>query len=262
MIYIDNRTGSKDLKPYIPDSILVHLDSADASFEGEGPQGTVISVGIERKRIGDLLNSIATGRLSAEQLPKMLDTYQYNYIVVEGVWRRDKHDDTLWISTDGGHTYKTPHGRQRWTMEGVYHYLSTLQVIVNIRLFQTRTARDTAHLITYLYSWWQKPWEKHKSHLALHKGQRLWNTPRELSFVDCTGITKPSLARRIAAELPGVGVDRSRDVADYFIAKCTSVEDAVCYMFEATEEEWRSIPGVGKVTAKMCWDALHGGKHK
>jgi DNA integrity scanning protein DisA with diadenylate cyclase activity len=59
---------------------------------------------------------------------------------------------------------------------------------------------------------------------------------------------KPSLLRRIAIELPNIGYERVAIVEKF---------GTVRRMFEATEEEWRNLEGIGKVTAKNCWEALH-----
>ena len=69
----------------IKDSIIVRMDYGDAMVTGNGPCGQV-DIGIERKRIGDLVNSITTGRLSGHQLPGLLAQYYKVYIIVEGMY--------------------------------------------------------------------------------------------------------------------------------------------------------------------------------
>ena len=249
MIFIDSRTGSNDLKPLIKGSLLVTLESGDVMFCGDGPEGGV-SIGVERKNINDLISSIASGRLSGYQIPKMLETYDVSYLVVEGIWKADKTNGQLLISKTGGRTFiPVMHGRQRWSVEGICHYLTTLESMCGIRIRTTKGARDTATMIGYLYSWWNKPWSKHQSHLALHKDARMRYTPRVINSLEPVAMERPSLLRKIAAELPGISLTRSQAVAGYF----TSVRG----MFEATEEEWRKIPGSGKATARMWFVELH-----
>ena len=65
---------------------------------------------------------------------------------------------------------------------------------------------------------------------------------------------KATLLRRVAAELPGIGFDRARNVEDFF----GSIES----MFWAGEDDWKKIEGIGKVTAQMAWEALHGKKER
>jgi len=93
----------------------------------------------------------------------------------------------------------------------------------------------------------QKRWHTHTAHTALHKDATIFNAPRALSFIEDVG--KPTLLRKIAAELPGVGVGRSALVEKHF--------GSVYNMFMATEKDWLKIDGVGKVTARMSWEALH-----
>jgi len=59
---------------------------------------------------------------------------------------------------------------------------------------------------------------------------------------------KPSLARRVAAELPGIGIGKSGAVADHF--------KTVRKMVEADEQEWTEVAGIGKTLAKKINEAL------
>ena len=59
MILIDSRIGSAELAPLISTpNILCQLEFADFTFSGNGPAGQV-AVGVERKTIMDLLQSMA-----------------------------------------------------------------------------------------------------------------------------------------------------------------------------------------------------------
>ena len=90
MILIDDRMGSKELlplfRPYDVTVELSHLEYADIAFFGNGPTGPEL-VGIERKTLHDLVNSMRSRRLSGYQLPGLMAAYAWVYIVVEGVWR-------------------------------------------------------------------------------------------------------------------------------------------------------------------------------
>jgi ERCC4-type nuclease len=251
MIFVDRREGSKDLLPLLKTpALLVDLEFADASFNGNGPDGD-ISIGVERKRIGDLISSIANGRLSGHQLPGLLQDYDLVYLIVEGVFKGDSLDDELLISTTGGKSFKpVSHGRQHWTREGIDHYFTTLESRLYIPHRITTSAKGTAKQLDYLFRYWNKPWEKHASHLALHKGLNFKAADRKVTFMP-EALEAPSLVRRIASELPGVGITRSIPVAKRF--------PSVQAMYEATVEDWQGIEGFGKVTSKMAWEALHGG---
>ena len=222
MICVDNRAGSKELADLIPDSILVELPFGDVSFEGNGPDGKV-EIGIERKRIGDLVNSIATGRLSGHQIPGMLQVYYRSYLVVEGVWRES-------VMNRGGRGF---------SVAGIIAYLSTMEVIAGIIIKKTKDISETADLIQILHNWWGKKWKDHKSHLAIYK------PPPIAAWLS---LGQPSLIRRIASELPHIGLRRSIEVEKRF----RSVKE----LMEAKEEEWTEIEGVGGVTAREIIKAI------
>ena len=84
MILIDSRTGSGELAPYISSPKLVcHLDFADFSFSGNGPEGGV-GIGVERKGVMDLLQSMTSGRLVGHQLIGLQKEYDWTYLLVVG----------------------------------------------------------------------------------------------------------------------------------------------------------------------------------
>lgn len=90
-----------------------------------------------------------------------------------------------------------------------------------------------------LYNWWQTPWEEHRSHLAFDDSNEL----REL-----VQTSVPTLLRRIAKELPGIGWVRSKLVEQRF--------GTVYDMISAGPQEWVKIEGVGKLTAKRVFEAM------
>jgi len=242
MILIDSREGSKEMVGMISEGILAQLEFGDACFEGKGPDGN-ITVGVERKRVGDLLNSIATGRLSGHQIPGMLETYDKSYLIVEGKWRGNK--DTGYVEEHlYGRKWRVYDRGRKFKVRDVWSYLTTIENVgVTVRI--TADLLKTCQAIEFLFHWWNKGWMEHKSHLALHKG----GVRRDGSRSMFLNPMKPSLVRRIAEELPGVGFDRALAVERKF--------ESVRSMFEASEEEWRNVEGIGKVTAKTAWEALH-----
>ena len=235
MILIDSREGSVEMSHLIADSIIVTLEFGDASFMGTGPDGDV-SIGIERKKISDLMNSIATGRLSGHQLPGLLTEYDKVYIIVEGVWRGNPATDIV-ESNRGRNWVDITHGR-KFRASDIWSFLTTLEntgVIVRT----TRNMTETCAMISNLERWWTKEWGRHRSHLALHKG-----TPTAL-----LATSPPSLIRRIAAELPHIGFDRGRLVEQHF--------GSVAEMVNASMEEWEKIRGIGRLTAREVFEAIN-----
>jgi len=61
-VLIDDRAGSQDLIRYSPldsTSELTRLDAGDALITGNGPDDSILTIGIELKTIADLLSSTA-----------------------------------------------------------------------------------------------------------------------------------------------------------------------------------------------------------
>ena len=238
MITIDSRIGSKQLLSYFPrgSAELGQLDFADFSFIGNGPDNEPWQVGIERKTVKDLLNSMTTGRFSGHQLLGLLNSYDTIYLIVEGLWRTSPSNGIL-QERKGSNWGNVALGQRQFMGKELDGFVNTLSVMGGILVRETVSQRDTARLVLSLYHWWNRDWEDHKSHMALHKNR----------FRDDSAIfpTKPSLLRRVAAELVGIGWKRSKDVERHF--------NSVWEMANAEEEEWREVKGVGKGIAEKVY---------
>jgi ERCC4-type nuclease len=105
---------------------------------------------------------------------------------------------------------------------------------------RTYNRAETAALIAGLYGWWtKKAYDEHRAHQAMYS-----------PVADAGLIYRPSLARRVAAELPGIGIGKSGAVADKF--------KTVRTMVGASEAEWMDVPGIGKTLARRISEALEG----
>lgn len=244
MILVDRRIGSVEIQPRLKSpSLLVEMEFGDMMWEGKGPDG-VMQIGVERKRIRDLVNSIASGRLAAHQLPGLRGAYDVVYLVVEGVWKGDRSGELV-ISRDGGRTFFPITQGRKWGVESVWHFLMSVEVMAGVKVRMTRDEKDTARQLDSMYVWWQKEWGKHKSLDTMRRQE--WEKgvvgfdPREVVGV-------PSLVRRVAKELPHIDTGRSKAVDEFF----PSVVD----MVNAPEKVWMAIPGVGKTTARDVWCEL------
>lgn len=230
-LLIDYRRGSKELgipllKLDAPHEITT-LDEGDIAFVGNGPDGAC-PIGIERKTISDLAQSLVSNRLQAVQLPRLMLAYSYAWLVVEGAWRVDDHG---YVELPGG---RDKGGAHRWyrmqpwlKADMLFGWLFSVELRGGIRVRTTRSLDDTARFLVTLRDWWTtKLWHEHRSHLAL------WQPP------DAGIFERPSLVRTWAAALPGIGFDKSKLVDQHF----HSALELAC----ASEAEWRTIPGVGK----------------
>lgn len=236
MITLDERTGSAELLRYFPaDTVkLGRLSYGDASFLGKGQGDVPLLVGIERKTIGDLLNSMESGRLQGHQIPGLVASYNVVYLIVEGVCRNVEGEDDVMEQMSCGKWRA-----MRVTRKAFDSFLNTLEVLAHIIVRQTSNPKNTASLISNLYCWWQKGWDDHKGHLGF-----------AMSLPPTAQLSKPSLLRRVVKELPGIGWERSKAVADYF----GSIEAVVA----ATEKDWMNIDGIGKVLSKQLVKVIKG----
>lgn len=228
VLLVDDRIGSKELLPELTKKLglpakIGRLMFGDVSLDGKGPGGKTVHVGVERKTIGDLLNSIQSGRLSSHQLPGLVQIYDYRWIVVEGLWKPGK--DNLIEEWRGGGWRPV---RSRMSYFDLDRYLITLEVRGGCHVRRTGSLWETAVFVGNLYRWWGKEWESHRGHLGLEKGL----TPDRVLF------SRPSYPRLVANVLPGIGWEKSKSVAKHF--------HTVQAMVEGSPKDWERIPGIGK----------------
>lgn len=250
MISVDCRVGSKELAPlfrqYGIQTKVTEMEFGDMAFEGNGPSGKC-SVGIERKRIDDLVASIESKRLSGHQLPGMSEQYDYCYLIVEGVWREGP-DGFVQVGHGGFDGEQTFGGRwlpHRWRLpyRAVDNYLSTLELLAGVIYRRSLGPGDTVAVTVDLWHWWNdKLWDAHGSHLAVYAPALGERGRGRLMRRDVP------LAERWAMQLPGVD-KKARLVAEHF----GSARAMAC----AVEKQWQQIDGIGKVTAKRAVEAIN-----
>lgn len=227
-------------------AILGTLEYADCMFFGNGPEGMPCPIGVERKAIRDLVNSMGTGRLSGHQLPGLSANYQWVYLIIEGIWRYNPSSGLLEIRS-GGNWEPLQFGSRRYMCREVIGFLNTIAVKTGVIVMYSGSKRETAQVIHSLFNWWNnKQWDEHMSHLLPNKSHRGPHGEVEL--------IKPPIVRRMASEIPGIGWGKSKGVGEKF---STPAE-----MIMADEKTWRSIPGIGKKLAQGIMNALHGNAYK
>ncbi len=249
-IAIDYRTGSKELVPlFLPYGIqpaITKLEFGDLAFEGNGPGGRCAVV-IERKQVGELVSSIQSRRLSGHQMPGMAESYDYCYLIVEGIWRPGP-DGELQIGQGGfeaessfGGRWVRGHGRAQFLYRSVDNYLATLELHAGVICRRTLSPTETVAMVVDLYHWWnEKLWEGHSSHLGVYAPAvvRKMNLSRR----------RVSLAEKWAMQLPGVDTKAER-VAEYF--------RSARVMANAGVKDWLEINGIGPVIAKGAVEAIN-----
>lgn len=239
MILVDNRSGSKELFPLFPRgrARLTRLEYGDFAFSGNGPEETPWLVGVERKTISDLVQCIGSGRMSGNQLEGLVNGYNIVYVVVEGLFKAA--DDGRLMTWGFGKWKKFDHGRP-FMLRDIFLFLHTLENVVGLKTWKTRTKEETVEWILSLHQWWTvKEWDEHHAHQQPHTNLSPDLTPH-------------SFERRVAACLKGVGWVRAKAIAD----TGASVMDWCDWWMK----EWQEVEGIGPVLAESIIAELRGEK--
>ena len=239
MIYVDNRTGSKELLPLFPrgSAELTRLEYADFMFTGHYTDGDIL-IGVERKRIGDFVNCMCSGRLSGHQLIGLMNCYHYIYIIVEGSFRAHPVTGILQIESTNGYWYNYKAGTRQFMARDIWAFMTNLEVECGIHCYHCPRVTDTAYWIRAKYYWWTKEYDEHKAHLQPHSG-----TVVELS--------KQTLLRRVAYQIDGVGWSKKSKIIDQHF-------ESVVELVSATSKELMEIEGIGKKLAGSIVEQLRG----
>lgn len=186
MILVDAAVGSRELRgPILSQGVscdISPLKWGDACFSGNGPDGEMM-VGIERKKIHDLLQCIDDGRYNNQRIGMNM-MYQVSVLYLEGLWKC-KEDGTL---MEGFRDYESERklkqvsdkstreviawtdlkmGPRRVMYYTLYRYLRSVAhagVIIVL-------TRDMAHTVVNIvndYHYYQKKWSDHKSMRQVH----------------------------------------------------------------------------------------------
>lgn len=238
MLSVDRRVGSEELAAPLKrmgckvQRPLPLLECGDIAWDGHGPDG-LVHVGVERKKLTEILACFGDSRFVSRQLPKLLETYDVAWLLIEGVYGVER-DGRMKL----GHTFGP---RKAHSYDAFAGFLLTLQQKAGLRVVRTSSFTETVQWLHAAYRWWQKPWEAHHSAYAL-------DTVRVPYDPEITAA--PSVTRLVAAQLPGIGWAKSEAVVKHF----TSVRA----MSECGWREWAKVEGVGEVMARRIVAALRG----
>src|ERR1035437_2438758 len=219
MILVDRRIGSNDLLAPLKaagfEAQLVELEFGDIAFEGKGPNGTTLNIGVELKVLGDLVNSLRTGRLAGHQLPGLLKTYDYAWLLVEGQWRANALGQVA-IQRRRGVWGVIP---GKMSASELDKQILTLEMCGGLHVFHASTRADTVRFIGNLFHWWtDRSLDGHTSHLALHTAPAVYAI---------------SPFRAAVCQWPGIGIKVSKVVEERFGSIRSSAAAPV--------EEWARI---------------------
>src|SRR5262245_35665045 len=245
MIYIDKTEDFRLLQEFKAFDVPVEstsLEFGDLCFAGNGPQDTPVMIGLERKRIGDLFNSIRSKRLAGKQILGMLETYPHAaYLIVEGIWQPGKNGEVECRS--GAQWSPLMAGSSPISYLEVDHFLATMEEC-GIRVYRCPTMTETAAYVTSRFKWWNdKSYDEHKAHLSIYAPvpDALMGQSRKASFRP----QRPNKMVKVAAQIDGIE-NRAWQAGQYFK---TPQELAL-----AGEDEWREALGfkeVGKIVKQV-----------
>lgn len=237
-ILVDSRIGSKEFIDYLPPdrAELAKLEFGDFSFIGNGEGGAVVSVGLERKTIRDLAACMIDGRLCGHQIPGMMRTYHYIYLIIEGRWGYGQ-DGILRIYDRGGGPYGTPLnvGQHRFMARDIDKYLNTLMVS-GIMVWKTYNRLETAHLIQALYSWWND--KQFCEHNTL-----------KTSYDNNLGILENPIPVKMLKAIPGIGEEKAWELYKKY--------GSIVNVLDADPDELQEIYGIGGVLAHRVIDTFN-----
>ena len=241
LVYCSDLPNDQDMiKALGSVAVPIPIAFGDCVFWGAGDDDTVLRVCIERKKIGDLASCILNGRyIHQAQLAKKAGM-DILALFVEGQMRSNSDDGLLEVPV--WHPFVASNGEQKrkqvWepvrpavTYSRFDQYLTELAYLANIIVKRSADVRETAAIIKALWLNFQTPPGKHASLRHIYS-----QPPPRVQLI------RPSLVRRVASELDGVGWERSGVIAGHF--------SSVKAMVGADSEEWSSLDGIGKKTAK------------
>lgn len=243
-IRLDDRAGSRELySPLLATGCKVQmcrLPYGDVEFDGVGPDECPVLVGVEHKQVSDVLKCMQDGRFSGHQLPGLLGRFNYTWLLVEGGYRAGP-SGILQVETNGRWSDAIT-GRRAIRRTDFDSWLIGIELCGNIRVRRSRDQQDSVWWLAGIYSWFQKRWSDHRSHVG-------FDTSGDVQTVQ---LVAPSIVRRMAKELPGVGWERSGAI--------DSVFESPVAMVSATRDEWQGIDGIGRTMAERIMKELGSDK--
>lgn len=229
-VRVDDRVGSRHLALPLQNfdikTRLVRLDYGDVWFEG-WQRGKISRIGVELKRVDDLIQSMLSKRLIDRQLPGMAEAYDVRYLLVEGCWRPSDMGGIEILRCRGDWCGWRP-ARTSLTYSQLNRFLITMAQYGGVAVWRSSGLDETVTMISDLFHWWQK--RKHRAHLGFY-------TPPMYDTNALDPDANRKRLRRMAEHLPHVGWFRGIDIARHF--------DSIDEMINAPIKRWVRIPDFG-----------------
>lgn len=225
MLLVDYREGSKELIAPLKRAGLPasedDLASGDLAWIGRGVGGEPVWIGIEFKKINDLMQSLRSNRMN-EQALKMQDDYRYRYLLIEGELSIDTQGRMLRRSRWGGTTPIPGLGAAE-----LFKRVYVLHLMFGLTPIWMPTRTLVLKQIEFLYRiWTDQDMDKHKSHLGVYEG----------------GIVPPTGFVRTVKTYPGCGLKVAKAAEAKFrtIRRATNANAEEWAALETTDEQGRA----------------------
>lgn len=241
MLFVDNRAGSCDLVAPLKKLGLpveeTRLESADVMFEGRGVGGAPVLIGIEHKKLGELVQALRTERLQGHQLLRMQDTYGFSYLLIEGQVTVDRQGYLLKKST-----YGRPPSRLGGSMteSELEKRLATLHRCGGLLPVWSDSQRRSCAIIAAWYrTFTDRDLDQHTSHIACYRPPSL---------------VPLSEFRVFMQSIDGISFATSKAIETHFGGKRARIRDAV----NASREEYLKVEGIGPKLAMRIVASFRG----
>ena len=236
MLLVDYRAGSDELlEPLRKMGLPAESGDipADIAFEGRGEGGTPVMVGIEFKKLGELMQSLRTQRLQGHQLLKMREHFQFCYLLVEG----ELHYDKKGYLTKRAGRYKFVPLPGRMVVGELLKRLFVLHLCGGLNIVWAANRTITLSTLEALYhTWTDCDLDQHKSHIAIYQAPTLAPVSEFRAFI---------------SRIDGISLRKSLSIEKHFGG---SIRRAV----NAPMAEWMTIDGIGPLIAQHINDVMEG----
>lgn len=251
-IYTTNENNDQDLVKALGSlSTPMELACGDVNFLGYWLDNERVWIWGERKKLSDLVNCVMdSGRLLRQIQDAHQAGFKHKFLIVEAMYRRGPTNGLLEYRS--GKEWKTYHLNPRDPKSAtvpysrVSTYLDELRYYLNVHIYRTNGVRETADVIRDIYALFQQPPDQHNSL------KQFATSPEPISAF----LSKPSLLRRMAKELPHIGWDRSKDIEEE-LGTARELCRVLAGLGEGeTREKLLGIEGIGKKTVEDIEKAL------
>lgn len=246
-LLVDPREGSKQYADLLSSrglpARLSPMTYGDVSWIGNGPDKSVLAVGVEIKTLRDLMKCIQDKRFAGAQLEGLQECYHIRYLLTVGSWRSGKSGELEVPRSQGWVNTQQAFGMRRvWMYREVQQWIASMTFPGGMHWLRACSESEAAAMLHAEYTWWtSKEYDEHKAHLASYESGLVQRKAR---------FTKALLVERVVRLLPGLGEEKAMELARRIAPR--TVEK----LLEWTVKDWQGVAGIGETLAKRAWRAL------